>query len=248
MAELASGLAAGGWPEFLLRVKAARAELRNPKVVWYRGHAKSSYSLLPSLFRNIDWVGHESSLFNEYERFSQNLVGVDKNDWEILQDMQHYGIPTRLLDWTDVLGIAVAFALLEAPDDADDAAVYVLDPVRLNNASGVSGVKRASTDPDFRYKSIYWEGKPFAPVLPIAIDGRLHSQRLMAQRGNFTVQGRGREPLDSQVPDVVIKVQLPASAKSDARDFLEDANLNPFTIYPDMFGVARYLRRRHLSA
>ena len=236
------------WAEFLDQIRTARQVLSNPPIVWYRGQTKDSYSLVPSLFRYPRGIDKEQVLFNEYERSASHLQSVKKNDWEMLNDMQHYGIPTRLLDWTDVLGIAIAFALYDSGADDFDSAIYVLDPIALNTLSGLKDIKRAPNDADFAYKAVYWHGRPFYPNFPIAIDGTLHNDRLRAQNGSFTVQGRVTDPLDLQAPSVIRKVVLSAEVKPEAREFLEHANLNPFSIYPDIVGMARHIVRKHLGA
>jgi hypothetical protein len=51
--------------------------------------------------------------------------------------MQHYGLPTRLLDWSREALVALLFALGEPVNDVErnhDKVVWVLDPVRLNKA------------------------------------------------------------------------------------------------------------------
>jgi len=161
--------------------------------------------------------------------------------------MQHYGIPTRLLDWTEVLGIAVAFALYDNADDDSDSALFILNPIALNKLNGANEVRRVPGDGAFNYKSIYWEGKPFAPQLPVAIDTKGHNERIRAQNGTFTVAGIERKPLEEIAPKVVRKVLIPAAVKPEAREFLEHANLNPFSIYPDIVGMARFIRRRNLG-
>ena len=176
--------------------------------VWFRGHAKASYNLVPSLFRFPQGVEKEQALFNEYERSAAYLIGEKKNDWETLNDMQHYGLPTRLLDWTEVLGNAIAFALYDSGDDSFDSAIYLLDPLALNALSGLKEVKRAPSDSEFGYKAVYWHGRPFYPNFPIAIDGTLHNSRLRAQNGSFTVQGRVADALEMQAESVVRKVIL----------------------------------------
>jgi len=48
--------------------------------------------------------------------------------------MQHYGLPTLLLDWTESFACAVYFAQ-QGRDPKSDAAIYLLDPQLLNAAS-----------------------------------------------------------------------------------------------------------------
>jgi len=237
---------ASTWAEFLSQIREARAELGN-STPWYRGHAQESYQLLPSLLRHPRGLEKERDLFNEYERSAAFIQGEGKSEWQMLHDMQHYGIPTRLLDWTEVLGIAIAFALYDSGDDNLDSAIFLLNPIALNTLSGVSGIRRPENDPNFGYKSIYWEGRPFYPNFPIAIDGALHNSRLRSQNGTFTVHGLDSKPLDAQVPNCLRKVVLSAAVKPEAREFLEHANLNAFSIYPDIVGMARHIQRKHLD-
>lgn len=234
------------WAAFLDQIRQARADLGGG-ATWYRGQAKREQKLIPSLLRHGNGLKKERDLFNEYERSAALIQGERKGEWEMLNDMQHYGIPTRLLDWTDVLGIAIAFALYDSQNDGEDSAIFVLNPVALNEMSGVEGIRRAENDPNFSYKSVYWERRPFSPSFPIAIDGTLHNGRLRAQNGTFTVHGLSADPLDIQAPRVVKKIILTSQIKTDARDFLEYANLNPFSIYPDIVGMAQHIRRKHLD-
>jgi hypothetical protein len=65
------------------------------------------------------------------------------SDWHYLFDMQHHYIPTRLLDWTTVLGVAIFFALLK---DYGDSAIFMLNPEALNtqflNKAGIVNPER----------------------------------------------------------------------------------------------------------
>ena len=239
--------APSSWAEFLDAIRAARKSLGDPSPIWFRGQAKSEYELVPSLLRYRDGVAKEQAIFDEYERSAAHIQGERKDEWDMLNDMQHYGIPTRLLDWTDVLGIAIAFALYDSQDDERDSAIFVLDPLGLNDMSGRRIIHRPAKDPDFGYKDIYWHGIPFSATYPIAIDGTLHNARLRAQNGVFTIHGRNAAPLETQAAGVVRKVILPSRVKPEAREFLEHANLNSFSIYPDIVGMAGHIRRKHLG-
>ena len=125
-----------------------------------------------------------------------------------------------------------------------DAALFILDPVALNKMSGLSGVKHVPDDKDFDYQSVYWNKKPFAAQHPIAIEAPFQNPRIMAQRGVFTVQGDDPEPVETQCPEAVRKVILPAGARGGVMEFLNDANLNQYTIYPNIFGMAQHIVSR----
>lgn len=235
------------WAQFLKLVRDAKRELGAPDTVWYRGHPSVEYTLIPSLLRFPGGAKKEQELFNEYERWSVRLGNDAPTDWDILIDMQHYGIPTRLLDWTDVLGIAIAFALFDSTNDAQPSAIYLLNPKRLNDLSGPPEVKRPGKDRDFSYKMMYWKGHPIKPAQPVAIDAVMRNRRIAAQNGTFTVHGSNEKPLEEQAPECVQKIVLGPAAKADAREFLEHANLNPYTIFPDHVGMAQHLRRKYFS-
>lgn len=240
-------ITAESWPEFLSALQQARSEIGNPREVWYRGHSRLRYVLTPSLFRYPTGLLKEQGLFDDYVRSASRLLPTRTNDWDRLFDMQHYGVPTRLLDWTEVLGIAVAFALYDSREDHEPSAVFVINPCALNKKSGQSSVKQAPADAAFDYKNIYWLGIPFTPNFPIAFRPILQSDRLVAQHGTFTIHGSDLRPLDEQVPDCVRRIILTAAAKPGAREFLEHAALDPLRIYPDIVGMARHLVRKHLE-
>src|SRR5262245_21675510 len=74
--------------------------------VWFRGCARESYSLLPSLFRFASGVDAERQLHEEFRAFLPQISG-----WSTLFHMQHHFVPTRLLDWTANFNTALYFAL-----------------------------------------------------------------------------------------------------------------------------------------
>lgn len=85
----------------------------------FRGQAKSIWSLDSSLDRMIrKWkvvsVNSERRAINDFrDRASTRLPSGCSQDIDILACMQHYGTPTRLLDFTVALNVALWFALGE---------------------------------------------------------------------------------------------------------------------------------------
>jgi hypothetical protein len=118
------------WAAFLEAIRKAGDALKlgeeHDADLWFRGHSSCSYKLQPSLFRCFPdlkrrkrqeklWAV-ENDLYWEFWAKGKELHGVIESDWDILFAMQHYQTPTRLLDWTETLGVAVYFATLNVGD------------------------------------------------------------------------------------------------------------------------------------
>jgi len=108
---------------------------------WFRGElARTDKALLPKLFR----TPHSENKLLQHFRMKAPALGLghapprDHTDqWLFLA--QHVGVPTRLLDWTEGLLVALFFALHrhdgQPRDSAEGATVWMLDPVALNQLS-----------------------------------------------------------------------------------------------------------------
>jgi hypothetical protein len=178
---------------------------------------------------------------------SFRLQHSQKSEWETLFDMQHYWIPTRLLDWSENLGISVYFAT-RYNRLSSDMAIYVLNPVELNKYSNKNGVPVVQDEPmALDYVKNYLNKDPFPPRYPIAIRPNFSNERMLAQRGIFTIHGDDLTPIEELCPRAVIKIILGANAIDEAREFLDIANINESTVFPDMSGVADYIRRTVLQ-
>lgn len=229
------------WNQFLEEMRDVRTSLGNPEVLWYRGHSDRSWPLLPSIHRYPNGLTKEQALFEKFAQFESQTFGGDrKNEWEILFLMQHYGIPTRLLDWTSVLGVALYFALLGVRD-AREPCIWVLDPRHLNHQTWGYAKIRRPAESEYFYKKTYWENMPNRVSGPISMEPDFRDKRLRAQRGMFTVHGQDLKSIDEQYPSSVRRVELPRKAILPAREFLDHADINAFSVFPDIEGLSKFI-------
>ncbi len=219
-----------------------------PGQCWFRGQASSSWDLKPRLYRLQN--ANENEIRSEFKRRALQLMSephflASDREWYFL--MQHFKVPTRLLDWSDGALIALYFAV-SSQRRRRDAAVWVLDPVWLNREtlkdSYVSGV-------------MLWDWKEAAPwfptpfeenlhvELPVAIDPPHVARRVAVQRSRFTIHGTNpngvqvvaREAKKSRLVKIVVRK---AAIDSVIRD-LTTGGIVETTVYPDLEGLAREL-------
>lgn len=63
----------------------------------------------------------------------------------------------------------------------------------------------------------------------------------------FTVHGNLNDSFENSANGCYRKVVLPNEAKEEARTFLKWANLDEYTIYPDIVGMSQHIKRKILK-
>lgn len=90
---------------------------------FYRGHSNINYVTQPSVFRE-NYYQHESEMYQELLVKCPNDFKKCKSKFEHLKLMQHYGLPTRLLDVTLNPLIALYFACSGSYNDNGEVIIY----------------------------------------------------------------------------------------------------------------------------
>ena len=194
--------------------------------------------------RGYHTCSDEQNLYYEFRSRAGNLLGAGLSSWDILFLMQHHGVPTRLLDWTESLGAALFFALSNAGADID---IWMLDPYTLNFQT-CKNPEILDVDADFHATYFDYFIKAKDPTPPewdtaVAIYPRRQNPRLASQHGVFTLHSK-RTPLEEADLPGLTRFRLTAEGTDGARQLLKVFGINDFGLFPDLDGLSRLLRER----
>ncbi|QDU07323.1 FRG domain-containing protein [Gimesia aquarii] len=211
-------------------------------VVWFRGHAdnSASWDLRPTVHRKFPNTGYESALVMNFRRraLSRHPRCPDSNDqaaWLCL--MQHYGVPTRLLDWTESILVAAYFAVHNSKRETD-AAIWALSPVLLNQAFDLPHIP-ALSNPELKplMRPAFGASGTDKGIIATLYDEV--DLRMLIQQGVFTIHA-DRTPLE-QLADsqrFLQKYRIPQAAKSKLEWQLRLAGVSQSKLFPDLQNLA----------
>jgi len=178
-----------------------------------------------------------------------------QSDWDWMFLMQHYQVPTRLLDWSESPLVGLFFALEESgvTDPPGDACVWLLLPQKLNSLRGVTPkadwiLPLCGRDEDADQYTLDSLGKGADRELtPLAVIAQRRFDRLVSQQGVFTVIHKDQTPIERLgTGEHVVKYIIPSSAKSAIRRELNRLNISALTVFPDLQRVGQRVAARLL--
>jgi FRG domain-containing protein len=233
------------------------AFLKPGQEFWFRGHGDASWVLVPSALR-YGSVGEREqalALVTEFRRSAplrlpREELPANNEDLQWLALAQHYGVPTRLLDWTENAAAALYFTVSEHDDR--DGAVVILDPASLNELSLPArsrGPRRRILDAHgdheilTRYLRLGARVRPNG-CLTLALHPVLGTRRILVQKGAFTFHGSRCFALEKNHAPGLMVIPIMTRAKRALRLELQRIGVDRMTLFPEPEHLSRELRER----
>ncbi len=234
----------------LLQFAKALTDRHGTSALWYRGEENSELTLVPSIQRSQKRLDMERFLTNDfYIRAMQIFTNPpDKHNyahWVAL--MQHYGLPTRILDWSRSPLVAVFFATesyLTTPDT--DACVWVLVPDRFNELQGfgkcIYPIDADTAQEMFLPAFKHLHHNPVLEDRILACASTDRNLRMYSQQSCFTVHNSLKRLEDICDDTMLYKIIIPCDKKQYFIESLRALGITQGFIYPDLEHICRDLR------
>jgi hypothetical protein len=245
---------------------------------WFRGHSDKSHELLPTIYRadaiKAEYPEREGTLTQVFQLRSRAHVAQlgqsppTFREWYV--EARHHGLPTRLLDWTESVLIALYFAiephwnamsrnhwfnhrdrLAATSGIANPPCIWMLDAGTVNKLSqGHDSIYRLDTEDRCVSQYFVEQGalsRATNNQFPIAIYPPRVSPRITAQGGYFTLHGTARDSLETLAANhsahlLLHRIDIDPNALPQMIDELVLCGISRATVYPDMDSVAAYVK------
>jgi len=222
-------IAVQSWDELCTLVKESMST--RGQTLLFRGVSDRTHTLVPKIGRpgarkdptRGSHLAHseeaERRALRMFKRTARSLVAHEpKTDLEWLAVAQHFGAPTRLLDWSQSPFIAAYFAL-EKAGTTGVPGIYVVPMPHV--------VSESDAENPFGLKEV-------VAYLPPYI-----SPRIQAQRSVFTVHPC---PSTEYVPEGLTLWYFPSGSPwFELKQIVDRCGFNRASLYPDIGGLAEYV-------
>jgi len=215
---------------------------------WWRGHGKADWQLVPQVHRMKDrGKGYETNIAIKFSqraptRHPRCPPPGDLARWLFL--MQHYRLPTRLLDWTESPLIALYFAVDDEDYRQSRGALWALDPFLMNElVTGDYGVFQPGHPQAEQLINLAFSGIPAAHDTVVALLTEEVDLRMMVQLSGVTIHGSPKPLEELENSDrFLLKFVLEPEAKDGIRTQLARFGIRERNLFPDLEHLAADLK------
>ncbi|WP_188453387.1 FRG domain-containing protein [Virgibacillus oceani] len=234
----------------------------------FRGQSAKYENITASIARDIGYIENEYKIYAESIELKPREFEHLSSPIQSLAKLQHYGIPTRLIDVTEDPYIALFFAVQDTSKD-DGYVYFYCQKTHELKSKKVNLLSLLATLGDYtleniqkKYQQIFKDTITEKEILTLAAETAFVKQseklrelnpRLYNQKGTFAICGnmvegdnihRKIRTLDSIEPSIVIKV--PYEYKAQVKRELDvKYGINETYIYPELPSVSNYIKEKY---
>lgn len=237
--------------------------------VFYRGQAEKYKTINASISRDQGYSLNEHKIYHESIQLKSKEFEKFSSPIERLAKLQHYGVPTRLIDVTVDPLIALYFAVENVEDKCSGIVYLYIQPSKCLDSKHVKLLSLIATIEDYHltniqksYQKLYNEEISEFEIVNLVQETSFvefsdnlkeANPRLYSQSGTFAICGndvkdgeiqKQIKSLDSIKP--TLKILIPYEYKLAIKEELDQYHLiNVTTIYPELPSVADYIREKY---
>lgn len=222
------------------------------KQIFYRGQSNSEWDITASISRETNWLECENEMFYEILSLKPNEFIADKSTYERLITMQHFELPTRLIDLTRNPLIALYFACNSHPNQ--DGVLFVIEEEKDNILNFDDKVLNClsklvlNEDIDCIKKDTNEKcEKCFGLERSYIVKGIAKNDRINNQSGDFIFVGKGNKTkylkeISQNYTKIII---LDKEIKKTILDDLKLLNIHAGTVYPELTSMSGYVKNEY---
>jgi hypothetical protein len=242
------------WNSFINQIEEHLKKI-NTDFPLFRGHNDTTWKLESTLNRvtsNFSIDELEPTLYADFKSNCGPLYDKNLNSWEVLFEMRHAGLPTRLLDWSETFSSSIFFALKGVDWDNNNKGlqpcIWILNPFILNKKFYGKEQIDMAEDLGFQYENLidskitHKQGKFKGPIVFLTPRSQ---QRIFAQKSVFTLHDISFQPIEKICSECVKKFNIPINSVEEAKNYLFLSGTDEYSLYPDLDGLGRMLIERH---
>ena len=219
--------------------------------LWFRGHASSEYTLMPTVYRSPYSWEKESALLHQFKARAARFLSHNPNDdTEWLFIMQHHATPTRLLDWSENALVALSFATQYRKDNHKDkdANIWCLNPIKLNSNIRFPSYDYEKIPNICANKELQEMYASSRQTYPVAIIGPQNTERIIAQKGVFTLfPNKESFTMESlgKADEFLVKITIPKEYIAAIKNDLYFIGMSESSLFPELDSISKELKRNY---
>lgn len=191
---------------------------------------------------------NEKEIFKQFKKNYKIFHKTELNDWDLLSLGQHYGLPTRLIDWTSNPLIALWFAFEKEKKNQKDRIIFGL-------------VVEKETLVDFQNDELFggqfikiFKAKPF--------DNRVENQESWFSIQPPKIYGNGGDVVRDGVPhfndyntlnedetfeSYLVKFRFKSSLRWEILEEIDKKGINYIKVFPDLTGLCKMIEMKEIE-